>query len=380
MKFRICASGPRISSILLVTIALASALLMAAFPIVTNAESPLPGSGLINPRAIAYCPETGKVYAVDTSHAAVLIYSRTGSQMRRVSVGADPVSIAVNTINGRAYVANGGDGTVTVLDGRSDATIATISIGSHPYSIAVSPTSGKVYVTHTFGDRLSIIDGLTNAASEVKTGSSDLIAIDPRRGTIYLIGYGGALKVLDESGMKLSELPVGSHGWGLTLNDVTGAVYVARIEGSDLAAVKPGSSSPITIPAGAIPCAIAVNASGDRLYVADYGDNTVTVIDAIADRKIAVLPVGTHPKAIAFDPSRNMVYVANTGDGTVTAIDAATNGIVATLPAGRNPYALAVVPGSNSLYVANEFDNDSSTVVDLAGVREPNFYRPAGAP
>jgi DNA-binding beta-propeller fold protein YncE len=48
--------------------------LVAGVPIVMNAESALPGSGLINPRAIAYNPSTGKVYAVDISHAAVLIY------------------------------------------------------------------------------------------------------------------------------------------------------------------------------------------------------------------------------------------------------------------------------------------------------------------
>jgi len=371
MKFRFCPSAPRLSSIIPVTIALSGTMLVATSPMVMRAESAPPGSGLINPRAIAYNPATGKVYAVDTSRAAVLIYSGAGGQVRHVTVGEDPISIAVNPKNGRAYVANGGDGTVTVLDGSSDAVVATISVGSHPYSVAASSSSGKVYVTHTFGDQLSVIDGLTNAVAEVKTGSSDLIAINPRKGTVYLLGYGGAVKVLDESSSKFVEIPVGRHGWGLTFNDATGSVYVTRIEDADLAAIEPGSPSAITISAGEIPCAIAVNAAGDRLYVANYGDDTVTVIDASADRKMAVVPVGRHPKAIAFDPIRSLVYVANTGDGTVSVIDAATSGIVATLPAGKNPFALAVVPGSNRLYVANESDGDPSTVVDLTAVRKP---------
>ena len=376
MKSRFCPSTPRLSSSFTLKVVLASSMLVAASPIVANAESALPGSGLINPRAIAYNPTTGKVYAVDTSRGAVLIYTSAGGKMRQVKVGQDPVSIAVNPKNGRAYVANGGDGTVTVLDGNSDAVVATVSVGSHPYSVAASPSSGKVYVTHTFGDQLSVIDGLTNAVAEIKTGSSDLIAIDPHKGTVYLLGYGGAVKVLDESSTKVFEIPVGRHGWGLTLNDVTGALYIARIEGADLAAIEPGSSSPITISVGEIPCAIAVNAAGDRLYVANYGDDTVTVIDASTQRKIAVVPVGRNPKAIAFDPIRSLVYVANTGEGTVTVIDAATNGAVATLPAGKSPYALAVVPGSNSLYVANESDSDPSTVVDLTGVRTPKSQGP----
>jgi len=372
MNFRSCAPASRISSILPVTIAVAGALFAAAYPPPVKAQSALPSSGLINPRAIAYNSGTGKVYAVDTDHAAVRIYSAASGQVRRATVGAEPVSIAVNPANGRAYVANEGDGTVTVLDGASDAVLATIPIGSHPYSIAVNPSSGKVYVTHTFGDQLSIIDGATNAASQVKTGSSDLIAIDAHKGTIYLLGYGGAVKVFDEAGQKFFETPVGRHGWGLTLNDATGAVYVTRIEGADVAAIQPGASTPTTLAAGAIPCAIAVNASGNRLYVADYGDDTVAVIDAGDGRKIATIPVGRRPKAVAVDSSRGLVYAANTGDGTVTVIDAATNAVVTTLPAGKNPFALAVVPGSNRLYVANESEDEASTVVNVAGVQKPN--------
>jgi YVTN family beta-propeller protein len=379
MKFRFCASAPYISSILPFSLALGCAMLMTVIPSAIAAESALPSSGLINPRAIAYNPATRKVYAIDTSHAAVVIYSGDSGQMRRVTVGAEPISIAVNPVNGRAYIANAGAGTVTVLDGSSDTVVATIPIGSHPYSIAVSPGSGKVYVTHTFGDQLSIIDGSTNVVAEVKTGSSDLIAINPSNSTVYLLGYGGDLKVFDESSKQFSEMPVGRHGWALTLNNVTGAVYVARIEDSDLAAIQPGSSSPITFPAGAIPCAIAVNASGDRLYVADYGDDTVTVIDTPSGKKAATIPVGSHPKAIAFDSTRKLIYVANTSDGTVTVIEAATNKVAATLPAGKNPYALAVVPGSDQLYVANEFDAAPSTVVDVGEARHLTSIGSAGA-
>jgi len=329
-------------------------------------------SGLINPRAIVFSPATGKVYAVDTAHGAVEIYTDAGEQMHRAAVGAAPVSIAVNPTNGRVYVANAGDGTLTILDGQSDAVVATVSIGSHPYSVALDAGTGKVYVTHTFGDQLTILDGATNTAKDLKTGSSDLIAINSRTKTIYLLGYGGAVKVLDGVSQKLTERPVGKHAWGLTINDVTGAVYVARIENADLAAIQADFSNFTTLSAGAIPCAIAVDSQSNQLYVANYGDDTVSVIDATSGRKAATLPVGHHPEAIAFDASRNLVYVANTSGGTVTVIDAANNSILASLAAGKNPYALAVVPGSSRIYVANEADDNPSTVGEVAGIHRPN--------
>jgi YVTN family beta-propeller protein len=373
MKSRSWAASPRISSNLaLASSIIAGTMAIAVLPVSAQTQLKPPSSGLTNPRAIAFNPATGKVYVVDTDHGAVQIYADASKQMHRVQVGSEPISIAVNPANGKAYVANAGDGSVTVLDGNSDAVLATVPIGSHPYSIAVNSTTGKVYVTHTYGDQLNILDGATDIASEIKTGSSDLIAINSQTGTIYLLGYGGAVKVLDSASQKITERPVGKHAWGLTLNDITGAVYVTRIENADLAAINADSSSITILPAGAIPCAIAVNSQANRLYVANFGDNTASVIDATSGHKTATVPVGRHPKAIAFDANRNLVFVANTGDGTVTVIDGANNAVLATLPAGKNPYALAVVPGSSRLYVANEADDNSSTVVDLAAIRKQN--------
>jgi YVTN family beta-propeller protein len=351
-----------------VTIAIA----IAVQPPSVRGQFAKPSSGLTNPRAIVFSPATSKVYAVDSNHRSVEIYATSTGQMHRVEVGSEPVSVAVNTSNGRAYVANAGDGTVTVLDGNSDAIVAKVRIGSHPYSIAVNSATGDVYATHTFGDQLSILDGATNTATELKTGSSDLIAIDSSTGVIYLLGYGGAVRVLDGASKKLTEIAVGKHAWGLVRNEVTAAVYVTRIENADLVAISQDSANLTILPAGEIPCAIAVNPKIDTLYVANYGDNTVSVIHAATARKTATVPVGHHPKAIAFDPDLNLLYVANTSDGSVTVIDPSNNSVVTTLPAGKNPYALAVVPGSNRLFVADEDDNNPSSIIDLSGIRNLN--------
>lgn len=327
-----------------------------------------PSSGLINPRAIVFSPAEDKVYAVDTNHNAIVVYGKAADRPRRVAVGSEPVSIAVNTKTGRAYVANAGDGTVSVLDPGSDSVVATIAVGAHPYSIAADPTTGNIFVTHTFGNQISLVDGATNAVTPLDTGSADLIAVNSHTGTIYLLGYGGAVTVLDEASRKFTQRDVGKHAWALTFDESTGTVYVTRIEDADLAALKANSSEPAILPAGAIPCAIAVDSATGTLYVANYGDNTVTAVSASTGKVMTTFPVGERPKAIAFDPVLNRVYVANTGGNTITVIDTATKSIVATLPAGKSPYALAIAPGSNKLYVADESDSESSTVIDLSSL------------
>jgi YVTN family beta-propeller protein len=349
----------------------AAAIGLAALTDRAGAQLAAPSSGLINPRAITYSPATGKVYAVDTSHGAVTIYAGDGKEVRRVKVGAEPVSIAVDASTGAVYVANGGDGTVSVLAGASDAVVATVPVGRQPYSIAADAVTGKVFVTHTFGDQVSMLDGASNSITDLHTGSADLIAINSKTGKVYLLGYGGAVTGLDEASLKFSSRPLGRHAWGLTLDDSSGTVYVTRIEGGDLAALISTDTEPFILHAGKIPCAIAVDSKAHVLYVANYGENNVSVVNAKTGSISGTIPVGDHPKAIAFDPVRELIYVANTIGDSVTVIDAEKNDVLSTLPAGKRPYALAVVPGSSRLYVANEDDSASSTVVDLGGIQRP---------
>lgn len=325
-----------------------------------------PASGLINPQAIVFSPATGKVYAVDTDHGAVQIYNDSLKSTNRVKVGAAPVSIAVNGETGSVYVANSGDGTVSVLDGRSDAVVATVPVGSHPYSIAVNTPTGEIYVSHTFNDETTLLDGATNKAASLKTGASDLISIDPGTDTIYLLGYeSGTLTVISGAAHSMSRRQAGEHAWGMALDKSSHMLYVARLGTSDVAALAAGSSPAHILPAGPIPCAIAINPRTNTLYIANYEGNSVSVIDAAKARVVATVPTGTRPQAIAFDAKRNMVYVANTHSDSITVIAGSNNAVLATLPSGKHPYALAVVPGSDSLYVANESGDTPSTVVDL---------------
>src|SRR5262245_52790119 len=78
------------------------------------------------------------------------------------------------------------------------------------------------------------------------------------------------------------------------------------------------------VAAGNNPFALAVSTVTDRIYVANFGDARLTVIDGATNASTDV-PVGNRPAAVAVDMLRNKIYVANQGDNTVTEIDGATN-------------------------------------------------------
>ena len=93
---------------------------------------------------------------------------------------------------------------------------------------------------------------------------------------------------------------------------------------------------------------MAVNAAGTRVYVANNGSTTVSVIDATTNAVIATLVVGLNPTGIALNPTGTRVYVANFNSGTVSVVDAATNTVIDTVSVGRAPVAFGQFIGPDA--------------------------------
>jgi YVTN family beta-propeller protein len=81
--------------------------------------------------------------ANDVEGSVTRIDPRTTSVVRSISVGADPVALAVGP--DAIWVANSGDGTVSRIDPATNAVTKTISIGHRPLGVAVA--DGLVWVT-----------------------------------------------------------------------------------------------------------------------------------------------------------------------------------------------------------------------------------------
>ena len=104
-------------------------------------------------------------------------------------------------------------------------------------------------------------------------------------------------------------------------------------------------SSPLpSIGVGPAPYAMAVNPVTRKIYVANSGSSTVSVIDPATNTVTATVTVGAGPDAVAVNPVTEQVYVANGGGTTVSVIDGATNAVTATVTVGTQPEAVAVNP------------------------------------
>src|ERR1017187_2630467 len=156
-----------------------SGLMLAGVAAFLFSESPAqpgqPAGSLINPAGIAFNPASRKVYAVDTARNQVEIARAGEPGTLRVAVGAAPIALAINAHTNRIFVANAGDGTVSVIDGTGDQVTSRLQVGPRPYSIAVNAATGRVYLTHTFNDDLTVIDEATPPGRPVCPGSRHLL-------------------------------------------------------------------------------------------------------------------------------------------------------------------------------------------------------------
>src|SRR5437879_78379 len=106
------------------------------------------------------------------------------------------------------------------------------------------------------------------------------------------------------------------------------------------------------------------------IYVTNQLDNTLSVIDGRNDTVVATVPVGTSPAGVAVSLDGRYAYIAESGDDAVSVLDTGTRTITTTvaLPAGSSPRGVALSPKGDFLYVADS-GSDRVSVVDTATLR-----------
>lgn len=123
----------------------------------------------------------------------------------------------------------------------------------------------------------------------------------------------------------------------------------------------------ITLPEGSGPVGVAFSLNGQRACIANYGGNTVSIVDVENDVVLTTIPAGTAPQNAVFTPDGSTIYVISSGDNTVLAMDATTYAITATIPVGQFPIGAAITPDGSTLYVADgAFGETTVNVISTA--------------
>ena len=150
--------------------------------------------------------------------------------------------------------------------------------------------------------------------------------------------------------------------------------YIANFKQDSITVIDLDSNTCVaTISTQHEPQGITVAPNGERFYVGNYGASSVTVFDARNYESIADIPVGSHPVGMGVSPDGSQLYVATQKGGGVTVIDCLRNKRVADINIGPNTLDVSVNPVDGTVYAAN-CDDNAVYVID------PTEKRIAGAP
>jgi YVTN family beta-propeller protein len=145
---------------------------------------------------------------------------------------------------------------------------------------------------------------------------------------------------------------------------LNGRLYVADYQDANVTIIN-GATQKILgwVAVGSNPAGVAVDLRNDQVYVANSGGDTLTVINGSTDWAIGSVTVGFFPAGIAYDGSNGYLYVANSGSNNVTVVDGSTDRSVASVAVGASTYGIAY-DSSNGYLFATEYNSSRVAVIN----------------
>lgn len=264
-------------------------------------------------------------------------------------------------------VVNQGDTTVSIVDPASEQQVATIAektTGVHGHEVAASADGRLAFVP---------IYGSTGVGKPGIDGHEMLVVDLASRSIVGNIDFGHGVR---------PHFPL--------LDPVSGMLYVTTELDKTVTIVDPKTRKIV----GAIPTGqeqshmLAISHDGHRGYTANVGPGTISVLDLVGRKTIAVIPVSGEVQRISISTDDKLVFTSDQTKPQLAAIDTATDkvktwvalpgtgyGTAATLD-GR--WLLVAVPSTNQVAVVDLKSMQMARSIDVAKSPQEILVRPDG--
>ena len=285
-----------------------------------------------------------------------------------------------------------GFGSITQIDvsGDSNQSVMPMSYGSVA-EIFQGSVQGAIFVANRDGDSVSEVSliGTTTATNIGLSPGSRPVALAATASTVvYVANSGtnffcpstGSVSVISTASLVATNtVCVGVSPVAIVQQPSGGYVYIANSGDNTISVFNPTSvsvSATLTQAGGLHqnPVAMVASPDGAYIYVVAQGNGTTAgwldIITTSNNIVAASIPLGISPTSAYYDTFLNRLYVTNTGDNTVTVFDASNVSIgvnpaiptLATVSVGSAPVSVAALPNRKAFYVANRASNTVSVV------------------
>ena len=283
--------------------------------------------------------------------------------MSSLAAGLFPVSLRAQSL----LVVNQGDTNVSIVDPASEKQIATVAektTGVHGHEIAASADGHFAFVP---------IYGSSGVGKPGIDGHEMLVIDLASRSIVGDIDFGHGVR---------PHFPL--------LDPVSGLLYVTTELDKTVTVVDPQTRKIV----GAIPTGqeqshmLAISHDGRRGYTANVGPGTISVLDLVGRKTIAVISISGEAQRVSISTDDKLVFTSDQTKPQLAVIDTATNqlktwvalpgtgyGTAATLD-GR--WLLVAVPSTNQVAVVDLNRMQVARRIDVASKPQEILVRPDG--
>jgi YVTN family beta-propeller protein len=233
-------------------------------------------------------------------------------------------------------------------------------------------TNGILYVAATSRNRLIYVNLTTGATIREVTlpGKPAIIRACPSQNRI-LVAYENSANIYayTSAGAYAGTVAVSGTPWGMALNRTTSTAYAIFSNSTNMSVINCATLSASAVSLGNIPQVIASDgAATARVYYAGGlgAARGIYLISGGAETKLASL--AENPEDLAYDAASNRLFAADFDDDTVTVLNAGTGAVIATValgPQSQAPFSLRPAPqstGLSALYILNK-DTDTVSIL-----------------
>lgn len=299
------------------------------------------------------------------------------TQVDTVSVGGFPQGIAFSIDGSRAYVSNL-DGTVSIVDTASRATVGSLNVGGDPTALAISPDGAKLFVAHSASGSVSIYDTASGnvVGAPIAVGERpDAILAGASGEYVYVAnGNSGTVSAIATADNSVTDVGVGNAPSALAISSDGAKIYVANFIDGNITVIDTATNTVVGEPiaVGGNPSSLALSADGQTLYVTDYGHGLLSRIN-LADMDTYTVAVAPNLSAVVLSADNTRLYAASGAGNTVSVVDTATGKVINDISVGATPTSVALSPDGSQLYIANSNSGTVSVISIVENISNIQF-------
>lgn len=289
-----------------------------------------------------------------------------------------PKGVAVSPDGKHIFVANPSDNSLTVLEIDSMLNVRkqyAIKLNNLPTGVAITALGNLVLVAGQDPPRVSLLNTGDLEKYERSPGSIPKIYLAPPKPKETTTSL--TTSEVDPEDNPSEKGPI-IRPRGIVASPDSKFAYVANYADRSLSVLnleESGTEPYFTLKEiGAGPYGVAISPKGDRVYITNRNEDTVSIVDTSKVNDITTIKeltnissrikVGSNPMGIAVSADGKLLYVANYGSYTISAIElTTTEQTQTTIPVGMNPMGVALSPDGKLLYVTGKGDMQGAGVL-----------------